>query len=171
LPGVDRDLLDAVVARREQLVASPNGGPVAGWRALVSLVVPGVVPPGDVARCAAVLDDALGRPSQRLVAYGTLRPGLPNHRLLAGRGSWEPVTVRGRLGDWEGYPVLRPSPGDGPDVPAMLLTSAQLPRLVVALDEFEGPTYRRAWVVAELRARAGRRRALIGQCYIDARSG
>jgi gamma-glutamylcyclotransferase (GGCT)/AIG2-like uncharacterized protein YtfP len=179
---VDRDLLDLVVARLDALAAGPDGGSAAAWRETWRLAVagPGVAPPAGAAppasatACAEAIDAALGRPSRRLVAYGTLRPGAPNHHLLAGLGTWQPAIVRGRLGDWHGYPILHAVP-DGPELPVMLLTAAHLPGRMARLDAFEGPAYRRSWIVAELEEGGAPglqgRPAVVAQCYVGARTG
>jgi gamma-glutamylcyclotransferase (GGCT)/AIG2-like uncharacterized protein YtfP len=171
---MDRRLLDEVASRLDELTADPAGGQLAGWQALWRLVTEdgAVPPPPSAAACAAAVDRHLGRPGHRLVAYGTLRPGEVNHHLVAGLGSWQPARVRGRLGSWHGYPVLRPAPAGGPEVPVMLLTSARLPDVLPGLDTFEGPAYRRAWVVAEVGPSAGTSvMSVIARCYVDSTSG
>jgi gamma-glutamylcyclotransferase (GGCT)/AIG2-like uncharacterized protein YtfP len=169
---MDRPALDAVVARLDALSGVRGGAPLAAWQDAWRLVggdgAPS--PPATVAACAEAIDKALARPGRRLVAYGTLRPGEPNHALVAGLGRWERAFVRGHLGDWQGYPILRPAP-DGPEVAVMLLTSDRLPPRMADLDAFEGPAYRRAWVVAELDGSGGpgARSAVAACCYVDAR--
>lgn len=160
-----------MVAHLDRLDRDPTGGSPADWRALWRLVTddPGGAPPATVADCAAAVDRDLGRPGERLVAYGTLRPGEVNHHLLAGLGTWQPAWVRGRLGTWNGYPVLHPADGDGAELAVMLLTSSRLPGVLGDLDAFEGPAYRRAWVVAEVGPRSGPRSgALVARCYVSA---
>jgi gamma-glutamylcyclotransferase (GGCT)/AIG2-like uncharacterized protein YtfP len=174
LPAVDRRLLDDIVARLDRLTG-PGAGSAAlpAWHELWRLVTasrPGPAPapaPTSIAGTAAAVDEALGRPAHRLVAYGTLRPGEPNHRLLAGLGSWQPARVHGRLRRWEGYPVLAPAPAGGPALDVMLLTSDRLPAAMPGLDRFEGPAYRRSWVVAEI-GPAADGDAVVAQCYVDA---
>lgn len=90
--------------------------------------------------------------STRLVTYGTLSPGQPNHHHLAGLpGRWLAGTVRGRLVEqgWGmelfGFPGLVLDP-DGPHVPVHLLESSDLPCHWERLDAFEGPGYRRVEV-------------------------
>lgn len=113
-----------------------------------------VVAQANRARLAGtVVDDAiavaLDEPDRRLVAYGTLRPGETNeHVLVAARGTWSPATVAGELGTWHGYPMLRPG-GAGDLIAVMVLESADLPGLWPRLDRFEGPAYRREWIVYE----------------------
>jgi gamma-glutamylcyclotransferase (GGCT)/AIG2-like uncharacterized protein YtfP len=173
LPAVDRRLLDDIVARLDRLTGPGAGTPeLSAWHELWRLVTaprPGTVPaPASIAGTAAAVDEALGRPAHRLVAYGTLRPGESNDRLLAGLGSWQPARVRGRLGRWEGYPVLVPAPAGGPALDVMLLTSTRLPAAMPGLDRFEGPAYRRSWVVAELGPPEIDGGAVVAQCYVDA---
>ena len=110
-------------------------------------------------RAGTVVDDAiagvLDEPDCRLVAYGTLRPGEANeHVLAAARGTWSSATVTGALGTWHGYPMLRPgragrAGGAGDTLAVMVLESADLPGLWPRLDRFEGPAYRREWIVYE----------------------
>ena len=171
---MDRRLLDDIVTRLDRLTGTGEAdASLPAWQELWHLATGdpsafGPRRPASTAELAAAIDEALGRPAHRLVAYGTLRPGEANHRLLAGLGSWQPARVRGRLGAWEGYPVLVPAPADGPAIDVMLLTSARLPAVMPGLDRFEGPAYRRSWVVAELGAPGGDGGAVIAQCYVDA---
>jgi gamma-glutamylcyclotransferase (GGCT)/AIG2-like uncharacterized protein YtfP len=169
VPRMDRRALDEVVARLDELTADPAGGMLVGWQALGRIVTddPAVGPPVTVADCTDAVDRILGRPGDRLVAYGTLRPGEPNHHLLAGLGTWQAARVRGRLGGWNGYPVLTPAPAGGPELGVMLLTSPRLTDVLPGLDDFEGPAYRRSWVVAEIGTPHGAQRgALVARCYI-----
>lgn len=140
--------MPGVVTRREQLdvmVALANDARQAG-----ESVEPGIV-------------RALGDPDRRLVAYGTLRPGEVNEDVLAdARGTWTTATVRGVVGEWHGYPMLTPSDAAAP-VAVMVLTSDDLPRLWPRLDRFEGPAYRRAWIVYEHAEGFG-----VGSVYVEA---
>jgi gamma-glutamylcyclotransferase (GGCT)/AIG2-like uncharacterized protein YtfP len=109
------------------------------------------------------LSAALGDPDRRLVAYGTLRPGDVNEDVLAdARGTWAAATVRGVVGNWHGYPILRTS-ADAGAVAVMVLTSDDLPRLWPRLDRFEGPAYRREWVVYDCDGALG-----VASCYVEA---
>jgi gamma-glutamylcyclotransferase (GGCT)/AIG2-like uncharacterized protein YtfP len=166
---VQRRRLDQVVAQLDRLASRPGGGTPEEWAALWRLAVPGAPgdaePPATAEACAAAVEEALDRPAHRLAAYGTLRPGQPNHGLVAGLGPWEPAVVRGQVGDWHGFPILRPGPSGSGSVPVMILTSARLGDLWGELDAFEGPAYRCSWVVAEWVDRPG---LVVARCYVDA---
>lgn len=90
----------------------------------------------------------------RLVAYGTLAPGRPNHHQLDGlNGRWLRGRVRGALvqqgwGAAMGYPALVLDP-DGSAVEVQIFESADLPRHWSRLDAFEGPGYQRVVVPVE----------------------
>ena len=94
----------------------------------------------------------------RLVAYGTLAPGRPNHHQLDGLdGRWLSGQVYGRLVDagWGaglGYPALILDP-EAPAIPVQVFESMDLPDHWSRLDDFEGPGYRR--VVTTVRTPAG----------------
>ncbi len=87
----------------------------------------------------------------RLITYGSLSPGGPNHSELAElRGTWGKGWVTGTRVDqgWGseiGYNALRWSPA-GKRVGAHLLESDALPAHWARLDAFEGEAYRRALV-------------------------
>ena len=171
---MDRQRLDDVVALLNGLDIEPDDhdgpAPLGAWQELWRLAVGGEgPPPASAAACGDAIDASLGRPGHRLVAYGTLRPGEVNHGLVAGLGTWQPAWVRGRLGEWNGYPLLRPARVGGRRLPVMLLTSPHLPTVLPELDAFEGPAYRRAWVVAELAPTVGESAdAVVARCYVDA---
>jgi gamma-glutamylcyclotransferase (GGCT)/AIG2-like uncharacterized protein YtfP len=94
--------------------------------------------------------DALFSVSKRLIVYGSLAPGGPNHRLVGGLGGeWTKGWVTGELLErgWSaamGYPALRWCP-EGGEVEAYLLVSDELPGFWKRLDEFEGLEYKRIW--------------------------
>jgi gamma-glutamylcyclotransferase (GGCT)/AIG2-like uncharacterized protein YtfP len=98
--------------------------------------------------------DDSGNAHYRLVVYGTLAPGRPNHsQLEALDGRWSPGQLRGRLVDagWGaslGYPGLVLDPHGGV-IDVQVFESADLPAHWSRLDEFEGPGYRR--VVTKVR--------------------
>ena len=84
----------------------------------------------------------------RLVTYGTLAPGRPNHHQLDGLvGRWLRGQVHGTLyeegwGASLGYPALVLDP-DGPAVGVHVFESDDLPAHWARLDAFEGPGYER----------------------------
>src|SRR5512147_1569308 len=84
----------------------------------------------------------------RLVTYGTLAPGRPNHHQLDGlEGRWVEGRVYGTLVDagWGaslGYPALILDPG-GSAIDVQVFESVDLPAHWSRLDEFEGPAYQR----------------------------
>jgi gamma-glutamylcyclotransferase (GGCT)/AIG2-like uncharacterized protein YtfP len=88
---------------------------------------------------------------QRLVTYGTLAPGGPNHGHLNDlRGRWIDGHVHGRLvqAGWGadlGYPALVLDDG-APRVEVQVFESVDLREHWSRLDDFEGPGYRRAGV-------------------------
>jgi gamma-glutamylcyclotransferase (GGCT)/AIG2-like uncharacterized protein YtfP len=93
----------------------------------------------------------------RLVTYGTLAPGRPNHHQLDGlNGRWLEGQVYGTLVDagWGarlGYPVLVLDPG-GRAIDVLVFESTDLPAHWSRLDEFEGPGYRRVTTIVHTRA-------------------
>jgi gamma-glutamylcyclotransferase (GGCT)/AIG2-like uncharacterized protein YtfP len=84
----------------------------------------------------------------RLVTYGSLGPGRPNHRHVADlRGRWLRGQVHGRLveigwGAAMGYPALVLDT-DATAIDVDVLESDDLPAHWPRLDEFEGPGYER----------------------------
>jgi len=92
-----------------------------------------------------------GGAETRLVAYGTLAPGRPNHGQLGGMpGRWIQGRVRGSLveagwGAELGYPALVLEQ-DGPVLDVDVFESPALPHHWTRLDAFEGPGYRRVTV-------------------------
>jgi hypothetical protein len=53
-------------------------------------------------------------------------------------------------------------------VAVMVLSSARLADRLAALDEFEGPAYRRAWVVVDHGPSADADELVVAQCYVAA---
>src|ERR687885_200619 len=90
------------------------------------------------------------RTEHLLAAYGTLRPGEVNHRLLADLpGEWLDAWVRGHLGEEDGLPAFWYSPS-GPRHPVKVFHSAALPGIWPHLDWFEGSRWQRRVVPVEL---------------------
>jgi gamma-glutamylcyclotransferase (GGCT)/AIG2-like uncharacterized protein YtfP len=89
-------------------------------------------------------------PETRLVVYGSLAPGEANHFLVAGlSGEWRRCHIRGHLGHYRGFKSFRYDP-QGPEHPAWLLASAELPRVIFELDDFEGEEYERIMIPARV---------------------
>lgn len=94
------------------------------------------------------VDLLLDRPSHKLVAYGTMRPGGANQTVLDGvQGDWVPCRIHGRLRERDGLSFFRWDPVAEP-VEAMLLHSSELEEQWPRLDQFEGRSYRRTLVPA-----------------------
>ena len=88
----------------------------------------------------------LEHPSRRLAAYGTLRPGEPNHQIVADlSGDWTIGSVRGEIWTKAGFPVFRWTTS-GSEVEVRVLTSDDLPDQFPRIDRFEGSGYERVWV-------------------------
>jgi gamma-glutamylcyclotransferase (GGCT)/AIG2-like uncharacterized protein YtfP len=87
----------------------------------------------------------------RLVTYGSLAPGEPNHHQLSDvEGRWIRGHVHGHFNEagWGaalGYPALVLDP-EGPAADVSVFESADLPAHWDRLDAFEGPGYRRVVV-------------------------
>lgn len=82
-------------------------------------------------------------PSTKLVTYGTLAPGKPNHRLIQDiPGTWERCQLRGSVTLAEGLPRFSWNP-TGPKVDAELFLSQHLPEAWRRIDDFEGMAYKR----------------------------
>jgi gamma-glutamylcyclotransferase (GGCT)/AIG2-like uncharacterized protein YtfP len=85
-----------------------------------------------------------------LAAYGTLRPGEVNHRLLADiPGEWLDGQVHGQRGEEDGYPAFWYDP-DGPLHQVKVFHSAELPGIWAHLDWFEGKSWQRRLVPIDL---------------------
>ena len=92
-------------------------------------------------------------PETKLIVYGSLAPGEVNDFMLAGLvGKWHPCRIRGRMGIYLGFKSFRYDP-QGPENPAWLLESADLPRIIPELDDFEGEAYERRTIPARVDGR------------------
>jgi gamma-glutamylcyclotransferase (GGCT)/AIG2-like uncharacterized protein YtfP len=88
-------------------------------------------------------DILLGTPSAKLVVYGSLAPGEPNHDVLADiSGEWQQCYVRGAITISSGLRRLNWNPVND-EVAVNLFTSTGLPLQWQRLDSFEGTSYKR----------------------------
>jgi gamma-glutamylcyclotransferase (GGCT)/AIG2-like uncharacterized protein YtfP len=105
-------------------------------------------------------------PEERLIVYGSLAPGGANAFLLAGLiGEWHRCHIRGHMGRYRGFKSFRYDP-QGPEHSAWLLESAELPRVLPDLDEFEGEEYERLIIPAQVRDRWLMAQIYVGK-YLD----
>ena len=90
----------------------------------------------------------LDRPDERLVIYGTLAPGKPNHNVIADLGGeYHDCAVHGRISEVDGFPHFTWAPSDA-GLGALLFSSKQLPGKWDELDRFEGDGYKRRLIPA-----------------------
>ena len=105
-------------------------------------------------------------PETRLIVYGSLAPGGSNAFMLAGLlGEWRPCRIRGRMGAYRGFKSFRYDP-EGPEHPAWLLASAELPRVISELDDFEGEEYERRIIPARVNDHWVMAQVYVGK-YVD----
>ena len=105
-------------------------------------------------------------PETRLIVYGSLAPGGVNAFMLAGLvGEWHPCVIRGRMGTYLGFKSFRYDP-QGPEHPAWLLESAEIPRIIPELDDFEGEAYERRIIPARVNGGWVRAQVYAG-IYVD----
>jgi hypothetical protein len=98
-------------------------------------------------------------PETKLIVYGSLAPGATNAFMLGGLvGEWHPCRIRGHMGAYRGFKSFRYDP-QGLEHPAWLLSSDELPWIILDLDDFEGAEYERiiiparvndGWVMAQV---------------------
>lgn len=85
-----------------------------------------------------------------MIVYGTLVPGGMYHYLLADLpGAWERCVIRGYMGEYWGFKAFQYDE-HGPEHPAWLFSSPQLPPLLPDLDAFEGEAYERRLIPAQV---------------------
>jgi gamma-glutamylcyclotransferase (GGCT)/AIG2-like uncharacterized protein YtfP len=109
-----------------------------------------------------LIDMLLGQPNKKLVSYGTLAPGQPNHSLVSDmEGEWRECIIRGTLKQKEGLSRFSWNPA-GSEQTASLFTSDDLPSNWQRIDQFEGVRYRRQLVPAKMQVGI-----VVGYAYID----
>ena len=117
--------------------------------------------------CRVVIDLLLECPSCRLVVYGTLAPGQPNHHVIqAIEGSWRPCRLNAVVKELHGLPVMTWLPRGRLTVNALLFESDDLPGHWQVLDRFEGTGYRRHLVEASVSTSGEREDATVANAYI-----
>jgi gamma-glutamylcyclotransferase (GGCT)/AIG2-like uncharacterized protein YtfP len=95
-----------------------------------------------------LVDLLLGEPSKKLISYGTLAPGQPNHSLISDlAGAWAECVVRGTMNQQDGFSRFIWNP-TGSEQTASLLSSDCLPDNWNRIDQFEGKEYRRQLIPA-----------------------
>ena len=105
-------------------------------------------------------------PETRLIVYGSLAPGEVNDFMLAGlSGEWHPCCIRGQMGVFLGFKSFRYDP-QGPEHPAWLLSSTDLPRIIPDLDDFEGEAYERRIIPVRVNGRWVKAQVYAGK-YVD----
>jgi gamma-glutamylcyclotransferase (GGCT)/AIG2-like uncharacterized protein YtfP/uncharacterized protein YukE len=134
LGRLSRSLLDVRnnLSHGEKTRGGPDGERAERNRAVSTTVLPVL---------EDILDFILDRPSQKLVAYGTLRPGQPNHHVLDVDGTWLPVTLPGVIDEEAELPAFTHAQYTSAE--AELFESPGLPGRWQHLDKFEGSRYER----------------------------
>ncbi len=90
-----------------------------------------------------IIDLFFDQPSQKLVAYGTLRPGGPNEQMLKNLGGdWQPCWIHGTIQERGSLSFFRWEPCANL-IEAMLFTRPSLADAWEKLDRFEGSRYQR----------------------------
>jgi gamma-glutamylcyclotransferase (GGCT)/AIG2-like uncharacterized protein YtfP len=98
-----------------------------------------------------------------LAAYGSLRPGEKNARLLAGMpGRWSKGWIVGVVRWRHGFPILV-RVGRGKRIPVMIFRSRELVDRWPLLDRFEGSAYRRMVIAVQSEHGA----TVPAQCYLS----
>lgn len=93
-----------------------------------------------------LIEEIFERPENRLAAYGTLRPGQSNFKVVSEiSGQWLPGVIRGSIREVAGYPAYTWNQ-EGEKVPVEVLISEQLVQEYPRVDEFEGANYKRTLV-------------------------
>jgi gamma-glutamylcyclotransferase (GGCT)/AIG2-like uncharacterized protein YtfP len=90
----------------------------------------------------------LDRPDFKLVVYGTLAPGEPNHYFLEDiKGVWKDCQISGKIKMYYDFPFFKWNPSS-PKIQVNLFKSESLLKIWQELDQFEGSHYIRHIVPA-----------------------
>lgn len=98
------------------------------------------------------------QPENKLIIYGTLAPGKPNHHKMTHiKGEWKPAILKGGKLETKGWGAdlgfngFIPAPeNEQTDIPCYVLFSDELNQNWAALDEFEGEGYKRILAIYDL---------------------
>lgn len=108
-----------------------------------------------------LLNELLDRPSEKLVVYGTLKPGEVNASVLhCVPGEWRNCTIRGWVQPGSDIPEFRWD-STGGVIRAMMLTSLGLKAEWSRIDRFEGARYKRRLVPVLLESARS-----VANCYV-----
>lgn len=95
-------------------------------------------------------DILLGKPSEKLLAYGSLAPGQPNHHIMSDLGgTWIDCKIKGSIMKNEGLQYFKWDI-HGEEIDVKLFTARKLKDKWKLLDRFEGPSYRRHLIIGRL---------------------
>jgi gamma-glutamylcyclotransferase (GGCT)/AIG2-like uncharacterized protein YtfP len=104
------------------------------------------------------------KPDNKLIVYGTLAPGMPNHYMIADlKGNWKKCSVNAAIKEIDGLQVLSWDISK-PEIGAQLFISTFLPSRWGILDQYEGSLYKRRLAPASTEEGA-----LIANVYLNAR--
>jgi len=127
------------IAHGEKTPRGPDHEKAERDRAVSKLVIPVQL---------LLINLLLDRPDERLVVYGTLAPGQPNHRMIEDLdGEFSCCSVRGLISETDGLPCFAWGPAQD-EVEAQLFGSRQLSDRWGSLDRFEGRGYKRRLIPA-----------------------
>lgn len=98
------------------------------------------------------------QPENKLIIYGTLAPGKPNHHKISHiKGEWKPAILKGGKLEIKGWGAdlgfngfVPVSENEQTDIPCYVLFSDDLCKNWDFLDEFEGSGYKRILAIYEL---------------------
>lgn len=129
------------IAHGEKTMHGPDSGKADRDRQVCEITLPVI---------HAVADVLLDHPTQKLIAYGTLRPSEPNHKVLEPLTDqkWMEIEVEGTMVDRGGGLKGFRWCDSRTRHKAMLLKSSQLASFWGTLDSFEGIAYRRTFATA-----------------------
>ncbi len=96
-----------------------------------------------------LIDFLLNFPNHKLITYGTLAPGMPNHYIISDlQGNWEKCWINGYIDDVHGLPVFHWDTSR-PLIEMQLFVSPGLSKKWSLIDKFEGSSYKRRLITAK----------------------